>query len=480
MAIRDYQPQQYIMLFSQPKEILGEDHLCFVVDDIVENLDISKLPKKKNTPGAPCYDYRLLIKILFYGYATGTFTSRKLMRAAQENIAYLYITRQQTPNFRTISDFRKNHRLFLEDAFVNIVKMAKDLGMVKLGCIALDSTKIKASASKDNHFTQTKLEEEKVRIERAIEEAINKDEEEDKLFGRDKTGDELPADIKGQAERLKKIKELISQAKSTFKDKINSTDPDASYMKDRGKFELGYNCQVAVDTESKLIIEEQTTTTPADQRAVKEQLTSIEENLEEKPRKLLADSGYYSVDNLIYLEEEKIDSYIPHPDEARSKKDIYKIKPQPFDKHHFRYERTTDCYICKEGKTLHRHKNQTKRGLTIYRAKDCLTCKNKSICLRSKTGLRTVSRYDQEELIEKMRLKLSTEHGKKQYRQRAPTVESPFGHFKKNLNFRQFFCRGYKAVSTEFKLLCIGYNIRKIAQFMHNTKSQLALEATFC
>lgn len=480
MAVRDYQPQQYLMLFSQPRDVLGEDHLCFVVDDIVESFDLSKLPAKKGTPGAPCYDYRLLIKILFYGYATGTFSSRKLMRSTMENIPYLYLARQQTPNFRTISDFRKNHKSFLENAFISIVKTAKELGIVKLGCVALDGTKIRANANRTNQHTHAELEEERERIEKAIEEAIKEDEEEDRIFGRDKTGDELPDEIKTQAKRLKKIKGLLSKAKGSSKDTINSTDPDASLMKDKGAFKLSYNYQIAVDTESGLIIDQQTTTSPSDQKAVKEHIVSIKENMGEKPKKLLADSGYYSVDNLTYLENEDIDSYMPHPDDARDKKDKYKTKPQPFDKRYFKYEKPDDCYICKEDKVLRKFANQPKRDLTIYRAKDCPECKNRTLCLRSKKGLRTVSRYTNEEFIEMMRHKLTTEDGKRHYRKRAPAAESPFGHFKKNLGFRQFFLRGHKAVSCESRLLCIGYNIKKIAQIMLAKKRKSAFEPVFC
>jgi len=480
MAVRDYQPQQYMMLFSEPKAILGEDHLCFIVDDIVENLDLSKLPEKRDTCGAPCYDYRLLIKILFYGYATGTFNSRKLMHATQENLAYLYLTRQQTPNFRTISDFRKTYREFLECSFVHIVQMAKTLGMVKLGYVTLDSTKIKANASKDKYLNKDRLSKEHKKIKEAIENGIKVDEEEDHIFGPDKTGNELPDEIKGRAKRLKKIKELINKLEKTGKDKIHASDPDASYMKDKDGFNLSYNCQAAVDGKSKLIVAGHVSTNASDQGALKTQIASIEKNLQEKPNKLLADSGYYSVDNLKYLENREIDGYIPHQDDARNKKDKYKTKPQLFDKKHFKYNHPEDQYICPEKKILSKKTVQSGKGLTLYQAKDCTSCKSKNACVRSKKGFRIVSRYKREDLIEKMRFKLSTEYGQKQYLKRAPTAESLFAHFKKNLGFRQFFCRGHSAVSTEFKLLCIGHNIRKIAQFLHAEAENLALEMGLC
>ena len=136
--------------------------------------------------------------------------------------------------------------------------------------------------------------------------------------------------------------------------------------------------------------------------------------------------------------------------------------------------------MCPEKKILSRKTVQRKKKLTLYQCKDCLSCKSKDVCVRGKNGFRIVSRHNREDLIEKMRLKLSTEYGKRLYRQRAPIAESPHGHFKKNLGFRQFLCRGKPAVSAEFKLLCIGYNIRKIAKFIHAEKRDLALEPAFC
>lgn len=473
MAIRDYQPQQFMLFFSNPKDVLGEDHLCFIVDDIVEHMDLSNLPNKQGTVGAPCYDYRLLVKVLFYGYASGTFSSRRLMSSTQENIAYLYLTRQQTPNFRTISDFRKNYRTFLEECFIKIVKAAKEIGLIRLGLVSLDSTKIRANASNQKTFSQDELKEQKKRIEKAINEAIKVDEAEDKLYGQDKRGDELPEDIKDQKKRLRMIKQALDKAKETNKEKINTTDHDANFMKDDETIQTNYNCQLAVDNKTKLILSNEVKTCAADSGELKAQLGTIEQTFKEKPNALLADSGYYSVNNLIYLENEQIKGYLPHPDDARNKKDKFKDKQNPFNKRCFRYNRLKDQYICPEGNTLHRKTTQSKRGLTLYQARDCQQCAKKKLCLRGKAQFRFVSRYTREDLIIKMRNRLITKTGKKKYNQRAPTIETPFAHFKKNLGFRQFFCRGLPRVSTEFKLLCIGYNIRKIAPLISNSRKKM-------
>ena len=474
MAIKDYQPQQFTFFFANPKDILGENHLCFIVDDIVEHLDLSTLPNKQGTVGAPCYDYRLLIKLLFYGYATGAFSSRKLMRSAQENIAYLYLSRQQVPNFRTISDFRKNYSDFLEECFVNIVTSAHEIGLVKIGMVSLDSTKIRANASNQKTFSQKELEEQKKRIAQAIDEAIKIDEEEDKLYGKDKTGDELPEDIRDQKKRLEKIKKALNKAKKLKKEKINTTDHDANFMKDSKVIQTNYSCQLAVDNKTKLILSKEVTTKVADTDALKIQVEAIENSFKKIPKELLADSGYYSVNNITYLEDRHIKGYIPHQDDARNMKNKFKGKENPFDKKFFEYNRSKDQYRCPEGMTLNKKTIQFKKGLTLYQAKDCQQCVKKDLCLRGKAKLRYIARYTtKENLITKMRNRLITKAGKEKYAQRAPTAETPFAHFKKNLEFRQFLCRGLPRVSTEFTLLCIGYNIRKIAQLISNSSKKI-------
>ncbi|OIO58950.1 MAG: hypothetical protein AUJ82_07290 [Verrucomicrobia bacterium CG1_02_43_26] len=473
MAVRSYQPQQFMLFFSNPKDILGQDHLCFVVDDIVEHLDLSALTNKQGTVGAPCYDYRLLIKVLFYGYATGTFSSRKIMKSAQENIAYIYLTRQQAPNFRTISDFRKNHQSILEDSFISIVKAAKEIGLIKLGTVSLDSTKIRANASSRKSFTQEELKEQKKRIRDTISEAIKTDEAEDKLYGEDKTGDELPEDIKDQKKRLEKIKQALHKAKELNKDKINLTDHDANFMKDSQTIQTNYNCQIAVDNKRKIILSGEVKTCVADAGEVKAQVEIIKQIFKTKPKELLADSGYYSVDSLTYLDDNRIKGYLPHPDYARDKKDKFKNKQRLFSKQLFRYNRIKDQYICPEGNILRKKTVQSERELTLYQAKDCQQCLKKSLCLRGKAKLRFVTRHTREDLVIKMRNRLAAEAGKKKYNQRAHAAETPFGHFKKNLGFRQFLCRGLPRTSSEFKLLCIGYNIRKIAPLISSARDKM-------
>jgi len=471
MALREYSPKQKIMFWLPPQDALPEDHLCFVVDEIVEQLDLSIFPDRAGTVGAPAYHPRLLVKVLFYGYATGTFSSRGLMRAIQENLAYTFLTRQQFPDFRTISDFRKDATSVpcirdnlpaIKDIFIQIVRVSREMGMVKLGRVAIDGTRLKANANKEKTYTEDELQKEIAEIEKALRESIEIDIEEDKRYGENNSGEEMPEHLRKSYQRIEKLKSAMKELRSKGTKRINLTDPDSKCMK-KGKYEMDYNCQASVDDGNGIIVSADVTTNPSDQTQLKPQVEQIEVNTGKLPEKVLADAGYHSMANLSYLEGKNIDSYIPSGDQARAKKKKYKDKEQPFDKDKFTYVKEEDIYLCPEGRKLTKWRYQRKQRVTIYRGEGCKDCVSRGLCTRSKCGVRLLSRYDKEEVLERMRIKLESEEGKGEYKKRGITIELLFGHFKENLKFRQFYCRGRKKVLGEFLLLCIGYNLKKIA-----------------
>jgi len=147
MATKSYDPNQNLLFIPTPHNALPEDHLCYFIDEVVEKLDFSCLPDRSKTPGNPEYDPRLKTKVLLYGYAAGVFSSRKLMAACREQLPFMFLTRGQYPDFRTLSDFRKDNLEFLADAFVQVVRIAKQMGLARMGAVAIDSTKIRATAS---------------------------------------------------------------------------------------------------------------------------------------------------------------------------------------------------------------------------------------------------------------------------------------------------------------------------------------------
>ena len=470
MALRDYQPTQGHLFWSPPQDVLPKDHLCFIVDELVEQLDLSALPDRSKTPGSPAYDPRILIKVLLYGYATGTFSSRQLMRACQEQLPYTFLTRQQYPDHRTISDFRKDNREFINDAFRQVVRVAAGLGMVKLGTVALDSTRIRANASREATIKTDRIEDE---ISRALDEAIALDKEEDAKYGRDRRGDEQPEGLRTPEERKKRLKQVMGRLKrlkgaqdaveGTERNSVNMTDTESTFEK-KGRALLPVYGAHATCTEDGVIVDAFVHDNPADYEGLPRTVAHIKEHCNETPARLLADSGYYSKKNLNSLREEGIEGYIPSSGQARDAKDMY--EPNPYHKDNFRYDEARDVYICPMGHELPYRLTNTSMGYREYRRASCAGCPALAECVRGNKPYRRLCRSFQEELMLEMKERMESPEGKKIYGKRKTIIEPRFGHIKKNLRFEQFNLRGRYGVEIEWLMLCIGINIRKIGKVL--------------
>lgn len=249
--VRAYNQDQMQLFPPSIRSLIESDDLCLVVNDIVKTLDLSCLYEKISSEGNPAYHPAMMLKIYFYAYAKGIFSSRRIAQALKENIAFIFLAAWQRPNFRTISDFRKNNLRELGLLFSQIVELCRQLGMVKLGHIAIDGTKIKANASEASTYDRERIEKE---IKRCLEKAEAFDQQEDALYGTDKTGDELPEDIRDPEKRIKKLKELKKKLDAGGSEKINKTDPDAVFMKTTNGIKTSYNAQAAVDAEHQVIV----------------------------------------------------------------------------------------------------------------------------------------------------------------------------------------------------------------------------------
>ena len=186
----------------------------------------------------------MMLKILFYAYASGIFSSRKIAKAVRENVVFIYLAAWQRPNFRTINNFRKNNLKELGDLFVQIVHICQNLKMIKLGHISIDSSRFKANAADRRTYDRKRIKRE---MKRLLDQAEKEDQEEDALFGPDKTGDELPKEIRKRKHRIEKLEEIRKQLDEEGKEKLNSTDPDAVFMKTTAGIKTAYNAQTAVD-----------------------------------------------------------------------------------------------------------------------------------------------------------------------------------------------------------------------------------------
>ncbi len=427
---RAYVPEQGFLMPPSLRDWLPEGHLAYFVSDVVDQLDLSAIHAvyEKEKRGQPPYDPRMMTKLLVYGYCVGVFSSRRIQKRLQEDIAFKVLAAGNEPDFRTISDFRKIHLSALQGLFEQVLQIATETGTVKLGRVSLDGTKVKANASKHKAMSygrmkgkQRQLREE---VKQLLAEAEATDEEEDRRHG-DRRGDELPEQLQRRQTRLAKIKqakkaveqrardkaaaqgnsaEEVKKAKPTDKDQYNFTDPESRIMKGADGFVQGYNAQAAVEPERGLIVGQRVTEAANDKQQLKPMVEAIEQQSGQRPEAILADSGYCSEENLQYLESAE----------------------QP--------ERKIEAHIA-TGKQKHDERR--------------LSCKRGPL---PKGATR----------VDRMKRKLQTKAGKAVYAARKCVVEPVFGQIKQARGFRQFVLRGKRKVEGEWALVCTTHNILKL------------------
>lgn len=285
---------------------VSEDHFARVVDTIVEELDTKKIEQKYSEVGRKGYHPKDLIKVLFYGYSKGERSSRKLDEKCQSDLAYMYLTVMLKPDFRTISDFRKNNIQELKRYFKDIVLICFQLGMTKLGTISIDGAKIKANASVKKTKNKEQIEEEEKvlaeEIEKILKEAEEIDKKEDKEHGKNR-GDEIPEELKNKELLKKRLQEAKKSLEEEGGKKINLTDKDAKFMKERhGVIRTNYNCQIAV-TDEQIIVAQDVVTEENDMKQLKPMVEQTSSNLSSPVEKVRADANYGTYDNIEYLNE---------------------------------------------------------------------------------------------------------------------------------------------------------------------------------
>lgn len=436
---------QELLMPSKISDYLPDGHLAKLVCDICDKLDFSKIIAKYSPIGQHAYNPKMMTALLFYGYAIGIRSSRKISKACEERFDFAYISQNLKPSHDRISDFRKDNLEELKDLFKDIVHIGANLGLIKLGNIkvSIDGTKIRANASpklsKDEKELKKLLDKVQKEIEDIFEEAEKIDEIENEKYGKGNRGDELPKRLKSKESREKAIKEALeelkkrkemmkkqieeekgrkpteTELKKIEKMKINVTDHDARFMKERqGVIRPNYNTQIAVDEKEQFIVANDVTMECNDQHQLVPMIQKTKNNLGKFPDKVKADNGYYSQ---------------------------LKEAVRKFPK--------TDFYID--------DKNRRKEGLDMEKIKE---------------------EYD--EIAYENLKKLLTEEGKNEYKKRMHIAEPPFGDMKFNLGYRHFLLRGIDKVRGEFNLMCIAHNIKKIMRYLIKTGTSIlcAVEKT--
>ena len=462
---KEYNQKQTFLLPPSVEDFVGPKHPARIISDIIDSIDISSIQSKYNGGGSTAYHPGMMLKILIYAYSQAVYSSRRIERAINTDTAFMYLAGMQKPDFRTICLFRAKHAEAIKQIFIEVVRLCASLGMVGLGHIAFDGTKLKANASVRQTREEESLRKEMQKVTEEIDILLKRakevDECEDLLYGKDNDGSGIPEEIKDKEYRLKKLKEAKKQLAKEKLNKVNITDPDAHLMQNSKKvIQPGYNGQIAVDAKEQIIVASEVTQDATDHYQLEPMVEEVEKNLGRLPEQISADAGYSSYDNLEYVEEKEVDTYIP--DNKIESLDEKEESEKRYDKSNFTYDETSDQYICPEGKILTPYSKikRKEKELTIYRGTDCNSCPVKNKCTKAET--RTITRDGREPLQEKMREKLRSERGKKIYQKRSYTVEPVFGNMKWNRPKLIMSMRGKRKVTGEFILMCLTHNIGKI------------------
>lgn len=484
--------QEYL-LPTKITDLFSKNHVCYLIDQISENIDYSEFDKKYAGAGRPAYHPRINVKLLLMGSVDGIRSSRKIAKNSQENIVYIYLAEKTQPDFRTISDFRKNNPKLVKQLFLELNKFALEHGMIDLSHLMMDGTKLRADANNKRIIDKETLEKLSKYIDRLIEEGIKVDEEEDKLYG-DRGIHQLPEDFsdkekrrpivrkivdevnkaikEGNKEEVEQIKKEITKLDAKMNDlnlkKYNFTDPDARFMINHDRGELCYNGQVITDKNG-LIVANSVVQNGDDRHQLVPNLEAVEENFGKlsEGTKVFADAGYESGEQMEQADKKGFDLYIPGKNakpEGRNKK---------FVKANFFYDEEKDVYICPEKKILKNvgksYRVKQKRYITRYLCGDCKLCPHRNECCTREA--RDLQAIPQDKLLNRIKLKLQSEEGKELYKLRQQTIERAFGDIKHNKKFRSFLLRGMEKVKIEFNLACLAHNLVIINNLLNKKRA---------
>ena len=460
-------------------DLLPADHTSYVYEDIFEQLDTSSVEEKYSVRGQNAYHPRLITGILIYAYSQGVFSSREIENKCHEDLGFMFISHRNCPNFRVLSDFRKDNYEFFKKCFKQSVLMAMEAGMASLGHVSLDGSKFKTNTSKHKAMSYGRLKAREKELTDEIEDLIAKackcDEEEDEEH-QDKSGYEIPEELKIKEQRLARIKEakkalekreqeLNTGKEIDDKKQISFADKEARIMGKKGNFDYSYNGQISVDENNQIIVGQHLSQNANDKQEAKPALKEIKETADNLPGKMSLDNGYMSGNNLETFDGENIDVYVATGKGGKKDQRPIEDSNRKIKKSDFNYDEDRDCFVCPAGHSLNL-KSESSGGKKVYQATKavCDECPHKDRCGTSKKGEpRTINSDDKEPLRQKMYKKMEQEFSKEIYRKRKQIVEPVFGQIK-NSGFRGFSLRGYKKASGEFSLACAVHNFKKIVK----------------
>lgn len=491
---------QVVLFPSNLSDLIPKDHPVRLVDQIIDSIDISTVIEGYKGGGTSSYSPRMMLKVIIYGYLNNIKSCRKIEKALLENIHFMWISGNSTPDFRTINNFRTNRlKETIKTIFSDVVKMLNELGCLSLDVQYVDGTKIESVANKYTFVWRKSVERNKARLEsqiRVVLEEIESHIKEDscetntELIPQDLNADllnerlqELNAKIKeksvkkkvealqSELPRLKKYEQQLE--KMGKRNSLSKTDEDATFMRMKddhmknGQLKPGYNAQIS--TSEQFITNFTITQTPGDTTTLIGHLENFEQAYNVQSSTVVADAGYGSEENYEYMESKDIEAFVKynyfHKEQKRNfHKDIANVE-------NLFYNEEEDFFVCPMGQRLENigtGKKRTDNGfetiVNYYKAKNCNNCPLRGICHQAK-GERILT-FNKRLKRHKKKAKelLLSEEGIRHRKKRAIEPESVFGQIKSNNSFNRFTLKSIKKVHLEFGLIALAHNLRKLAK----------------
>jgi transposase len=300
-----YNPDQAYLLPPNVKDVLGQDHLVFFVHRVVERMDLEEFTQAYGEEGGALYAPELMLKVWLYAYVLGVTSARRLEQRIREDLAFRYLAGGSTPDNWALSAFRRRHGRGINNVFTQVLELAQSMGMVGLGHVALDSTRVRGAASRDRLDTESKLRRERARLRRQIrqwQKACNADDPDENAG--------MQVKVKELERRLEQIPRRLERLRKSGLRQISRTDPESRFLRSREGWQLGYSAEMAV-SEDHLIVAQRVTQNASDNASLLPLVDEIDRQCRGKPQRVSADSGFFSLHNLHGLRERQIEGYVP-------------------------------------------------------------------------------------------------------------------------------------------------------------------------
>jgi transposase len=456
---------------------IDENNPVQVIDVFVDQLELAGLGFDGVTPeatGRPSYHPSVLLKLYIYGYLNRVQSSRRLEREAGRNVEVMWLTGRLVPDHKTIADFRKDNGGAIRKVCARFIMLCRRLDLFAEVSVAIDGSKFKAVNNRDKNFTRAKMERRLAQIEESVARYLDQldsaDRQEPSEARTTKTArlKEKIAKLKEEMQRLHGLKTRMLAAPDQ---QISLTDPDSRSMatSGRGSGVVGYNVQVAVDTEHHLIISHEVTNVGSDRAQLAHMARQTKATLEATNLDVIADRGYFSGEEILECDKAGITVTLPKPMTSNAKAE------GRFGKQDFRYVSAEDVYVCPAGEKLAYHYTTEENGLVLrrYWTNACQTCAIKHHCTTAKE--RRITRWEHEHILEAVQRRLD-EHPEKM-RQRRETVEHPFGTIKARMGATHFLMKTLPLVASEMALHVLAYNLTRVMNIMGIQPLMMAMRA---